>query len=100
MNGGSFDITAVLSYKTEDRFVEYFNKALPEWHTKEVREATLREVYNIAHELKRQQDGNYQEGFKSDTKSRHKSRSKDNARRNKRDNIRPESGPDDSRQES
>lgn len=51
VNGGSFKITAVLSYSDEGSFVEYYNKILPTWLTEERRIATLREVYKIANDM-------------------------------------------------
>lgn len=56
VNGGSFKITAVLSYSDEGSFVEYYNKILPTWLTEERRIATLREVYKIARDIKKYED--------------------------------------------
>lgn len=97
MNGGSFRVSAVLSYKTEEAFVKYYDKTLPEWHTGEVRIATLREVYRIASELKMQQDGNGKSGTRQDKKSRRSRGSKDDSRGNERTDLGLEPGPDDAR---
>ena len=53
VNGGSFKLSAVLSYSSEDSFVEYYNRVLSTWLTEDKRNATLREIYKLAHAMKK-----------------------------------------------
>lgn len=53
INGGSFKLATVLSYSSEDLFVEYYNRVLSTWLTEDKRKATLREIYKIAHDMKK-----------------------------------------------
>lgn len=95
INGGSFDLTAVLSYKTEDAFVEYFNKAFPGWLTEEKRKATLREIYRIAD--KTRTNGDVKSGVRSNKKTRRSPNREKDDRGDERHIDRSESGTDDAR---
>lgn len=85
VNGGSFKLTAVLSYSSEDAFVEYYNNVFSTWLTEGKRKATLREVYKIAHDMKKY-DNDTKGNARKISKSGRGSGDKDDARTNKQDN--------------
>ena len=86
VNGGSFKLTAVLSYSSEDAFVEYYNNVFSTWLTEDKRKATLREVYKIAHDNKAKQDDNAERNARKVAKPGRGSGDKDDTRTNKQDN--------------
>ena len=92
VNGGSFKLTAVLSYSREDDFVEYYNRVLSTWLTEDKRIATLREVYNIAHDIKSYQDDNGKGNDRKSSKSGRGTIGKNDDRTNKTTDSREESG--------
>lgn len=90
VNGGSFKLTAVLSYSSEDAFVEYYNNVFSTWLTEDKRKATLREVYKIAHDMKK---------YDNDTKGNARKISKSGRGSGDKDDNRSDERPDN-RQES
>lgn len=92
VNGGSFKLTAVLSYSTEDAFVEYYNKLLPTWLKEEKRIATLREVYKIARDIKAHQDDNSEKNARKVSKPGRGTNGENDDRADKRLDDRKEPG--------
>lgn len=95
VNGGSFKLSAVLSYSSEDDFVEYYNRVFPTWLTPEKRIATLREVYKIAHDIKAKQDDNAERNARKVAKPGRGSSDKNDTRADKAIDSRQESRPVD-----
>ena len=93
VNGGSFKLTAVLSYSSEDAFVEYYNRVLSTWLKPEKRIATLREVYKIAHDIKSKQDDNAERNARKTARSGRGAGSENDNRANKTTDNRQESRP-------
>lgn len=51
INGGSFSKAAVLSFSSEEEFVQHYNALFPNWLKENKRKETLKEVWKIAHDL-------------------------------------------------
>lgn len=83
VNGGSFKLSAVLSYSNEGDFVEYYNRVLPTWLVESKRKATLREVYKLAHDIKKKQDDNAANNDRKVTRSGYRPVGKDDDRTKK-----------------
>lgn len=51
INGGSFSKAAVLSFFSEEEFVEHYNALFPKWLKEDKRRKTLKEIWKIAHDM-------------------------------------------------